>query len=120
MCEDVQTDAEHPHRVTLVGLLSSIHSLDEPAFPLLYRELCVFLQLTGCRGPAEGRIEIRSEDQSVLFRTRTRTVPFSNDPLEIAGVTFRIRDCRFQEPGLYWVQFWYNEQMIAEQSFILR
>jgi hypothetical protein len=121
VCEDVQTDSDNPHRVTLVGLVSAIRSIEEPPFPLLYREICVFLQLTECRGPAEGRVEIRHADSDrMVFSTRTRTVPFGNDPLEVVGITFRIRNCLFQEPGLYSVQFWYNEQMIAQQSLVLR
>jgi hypothetical protein len=30
ICEDVQIDPENPHRVTLVGLLSAIRSLEQP------------------------------------------------------------------------------------------
>jgi hypothetical protein len=56
----------------------------------------------------------------VIFRTRTRTMPLPNDPLEVVGATFRIRNCLFREQGLYWVQFWYNEQIIAEQPVLLR
>jgi hypothetical protein len=68
-----------------------------------------------------GRIEIQHADSSqVVFRTRTRTVPLGSDPLEVFGITFRIRNCLFREPGLYWVQFWYNEQMIAQQPLVLR
>jgi hypothetical protein len=121
LCEDVQTDPDNPRRVTLVGLLSAIRSLEQPPFPLLYREVCVFLQLTECRGPADGRIEMHHADSGqVVFRTRTRTIPFGRDPLEVFGATFRIRNCLFQEPGLYWVQFWYNEQMLAQQPLLLR
>jgi hypothetical protein len=58
VCEDVQTDPDNPRRVTFVGLISAIRSLEQPPFPLLYREICVFLQLTEYRGPADGRIEI--------------------------------------------------------------
>jgi hypothetical protein len=121
VCDDVQTDPVNPRRVTLVGLISAIRSLEQPAFPLLYREMRVFLQLTECRGPGNGRIEICYADSGqVTFRTRTYAIPFASDPLEIVGLTFRIRNCLFQVPGLYWIQFWYNEQMIAQQSLLLR
>lgn len=121
VCEDVQTDPDNPRRITLVGLISAIRSIDQPPFPLLYREICVFLQMTECRGPAEGRIEIQHADSGeVVFRTRARTIPFANDPLEVVGVIFRIRNCLFLEPGLYWVQLWYNEQMLTQQPVILR
>lgn len=121
VCEDVQTDPDNPRRMTLVGLISAIRSIEQPPFPLLYREICVFLQMTECRGSAEGRIEIHHADSGqVVFRTRTRTIPFRSDPLEVVGVTFRLRNCLFQEPGLYWIQFWYNEQLIAQQPLVLK
>ena len=121
VCEDVQTAPENPHRVSLVGLISKISSSEEPSFPLLYEEVCVFLQLTECRGSAEGRIEVRHADSDQLaFRTQTRTIPFGKDPLEVYGATFRIRNCLFRENGLYWVQFWYNERVIAQQPLVLR
>ncbi len=121
VCEDDQVDPEHPRRVTLTGLISTIRSLEQPAYPLWYREICVFLQLTECRGSAEGRIEIQHSDSSdVVFQTKTRSIPFGSDPLEIVGATFRIRDCLFREAGLYSVQFWYNDAMLAQQPLLLR
>ena len=121
LCEDVQIDPDNARRISLVGLISAIRPLEQPAYPLLYREICVFLQLTECRGAADGRIEIQYADSGqVVFRTRTRTLPLSNDPLEVVAIIFRIRNCFFQQAGLYSVQFWYNEQMLAQQSLILR
>jgi|GEM_PF-832258 hypothetical protein len=121
LCDDVETDPDHPRRVNLYGLMSAIHSLEQPPYPLFVREFCVFIQLTECRGPAEVRIEIHHADSSdVLVRTRTRTVALPTDPLEVAGVKFRIQDCLFPEPGLYWVQLWYNSVAIAQQPLILR
>ncbi len=55
VCEDVQTGPENLRRISLVGLISAIRSLEDPPFPLLYREICVYLLLTECRGPAEGK-----------------------------------------------------------------
>jgi hypothetical protein len=121
LCDDVQIDPDNPHRVSLVGLTSAIKSLEQPALPFFYREICVYLQLTGCRGAADGRIEIQHADSGkIVFRTRTRTIPFGNDPLEVVGIVFRIRDCTFELDGLHWVQFWYNEQMIAQQPLLIR
>ncbi len=121
LCENVEIDNDHPRRISLVGLINTIHSMEEPAFPLLHQEFCVFLQFSGCRGPAEGRVEIQHADSGqIAFRTRTRTIPFDNDPLLVMGVNFRIRNCLFTESGLYWVQFWYNDEMIAQQALLLR
>ena len=121
LCEDIEVDPDNTRRVTLVGLISAIRAIEDLPYPLLYPEICVFLQFIECRGPAEGRVEIHHADSSeVVFRTRTRTIPFVNDPLEIMVVTFRMRNCLFETAGLYWVQFWYNEVMIAQQPLLLK
>jgi hypothetical protein len=46
LCEDLRLDPQNSRRVTIIGLVSNIRSLDEPPYPLTYRELCVFLALT--------------------------------------------------------------------------
>jgi hypothetical protein len=121
VCEDVQTDPQHALRVTLVGLLSAIRSIDDPPFPLLYRELCVYVQLAECRGPGDGHIEIRHADSDrVVFQTRTRTLPLGTDPLALFAVSFRIQNCLFPEAGLYWVQLWYNGAVLAQHPILLR
>lgn len=121
VCDDVQTNPEHANRVSLLGLIGIIRTSEQPSFPLLFRELCVFVELTECRGSGDARIEIQHADSGhVAFRTKTRTLSFNDDPLEIVGMAFRIRNCLFTDIGLYWVQFWYNDQMIAQQALVLR
>ena len=121
LCEDVHTDPEFPRKVTIVGLLSSIHSMEEPPYPLLYEELCVFVQLAECRGPGDFRVEVRHADSDqVVFRTRSRTVQLPNDPLEVKAILFRLRSCLFMGPGLYWVQLWYNDAMLEQKPLVLR
>ena len=120
ICEDVKTDPARPRHIALNGLLSTIRSVDIPAFPLLYEEFCAFVQLAECRGPAPCRIEVLDDEtQEVIFRTQERIAPLPKDPLEIAGINFRIRNRLFSRGGLYWVQFWYNGKMIAEHPLMV-
>jgi hypothetical protein len=121
LCEDVQTDPETPPRATLFRILSTLRSPRTPPFPFVQEHMCAFLHLTECRGPAEGNIEIHHADtDQIVFRTQKWTMPLGNDPLAVVGVTFRLRNCLFPVPGLYWVQFWYNQEMIAQQSLLVR
>lgn len=120
-CEEVLVDEANPRRVSIVGLISAIRSVEGRPFPLRYRELCVFVQLTSCRGPAECRVEIRHADSdAVVFRSQPRVIQLPTDPLEVTGIAFRIRDCLYQQAGLYWVQFWYMEEMLFQQPLLLR
>ncbi len=121
LCDDWRVDEDNDHRITIVGLLTSIYALDDPPYPLRYREFCVFLTLASGRGVGEGHIVCISEDtDEPVFATRRRTITFGPDPLEVIGVPFRIRDCTFPRAGRYSVQFWYNGVMLEERPLQLR
>jgi hypothetical protein len=119
LCEDVRLDPVGSGNVTLVRLINAIRSLK--GFPVRQPQFCVYVNLSDCRGIGNIRIEIIQADTGeVVFRTRTRKVSFGNDPLEVIGVAFRIRNCEFPAAGLYWVQFWYNGHLTGQQPIILR
>ena len=121
LCDDWGIDPDNPHRVNIFGLLSHIRSIDQPPYPLWYREFCVFLALTEGRGSADGQIVCVFEETSErIFETPRRQIAFGPDPLEIVGVPFRILDCRFPRAGLYLVQFWYNDEKLVERPLCLR
>jgi hypothetical protein len=121
VCEDWGTDPANPRRVSIHGLLSNIRSLKQPPYPLLYREMCVFLALTEGRGTGAARIVcVFEETGQRVFETPPRQVAFGPDPLEVVGVPFRIRDCRFPRPGRYSIQFWYNGEKVDERPLLLR
>jgi hypothetical protein len=121
LCDDWRLDPDHNRRIIIVGLISNIHAVEEPPYPLFYRELCVFLALTEGRGQGEGKIVcVRAEDEQKIFETHPRTIGFGGDPLEVIGVSFRIRDCSFPRAGLYSVQFWYEGELVEERPLRMR
>jgi hypothetical protein len=121
LCDDWTSDPDNNRRVTIIGLLSNIHAIDDPPYPLLYPELCVFLALTEGHGQGEGHIEcVFEESGQKVFETHKRPIPFGPDPLEVVGVSFRIRDCIFPYPGLYNVQFWYEGELVEERPLRMR
>jgi hypothetical protein len=121
LCDDWMLDPLNSRRVTIIGLISNIHGLGQPPYPLLYKELCVFLTLTEGRGQGEGQIVCVFEDTGQkIFETAKRPIQFGADPLEVIGVPFRVRDCSFPFPGLFSVQFWYDGVRIEERPLRLR
>jgi hypothetical protein len=121
LCEDWEIDPANPRRVSIHGLLTNIRSLEDPPYPLLYREICVFLALTSARGRGIARIVcVSDESEGTVFETPERQVAFGPDPLEVVGLTFRIRDCQFPNPGMYSFQFWYNGKLLEERPLLLR
>lgn len=120
-CEDWHVEADNPRRITIVGLISYIDSLDDPPYPLLLHEICVFLLLTGGRG--NGRAKIRcifEESGQTAFETPWRSIEFGPDPVDIANFGFRIHDCPFPRAGVYSIQFWFDGELIEERPIKLR
>lgn len=121
LCDDWHLGATNDRRITVYGLMTNIHSVDDPPYPLLFEELCVFLVLTDGYGQGEGKIVCVSEETGAnVFRTPTRTIAFNPDPLETAGVSFRLRDCRFPQAGMYSIQFWFDAELVEERPLRLR
>lgn len=122
VCEDIITPAGNPRRVTLVNLVNSIRSIEGPPYPLRQPQLCIFVQLVECRGPGSVRVKIREADrerESPLFATRSRNVSFPSNPLIVHGLRFRIYNCRFPRPGLYWVQFYFDDRILGQTPLVL-
>src|SRR3954453_11199497 len=89
LCEDWETTADNPRLVNILGLLTNIHSIDEPAYPLNYEQLCVFLALTESRGSGDAQIVcVFDETAQRVFATPRRPIAFGDDPLEVVGVPF--------------------------------
>lgn len=121
LCNDWGPDPDSPRRANIYGLLTHIDSLDTPAYPLLYPQLCVFLVLTEGHGGGNGQLVcILEESGERMFETPTRRIAFGSDPLDVIGLPWRIDDCPFPRPGLYLVQFWYDNVKVEERPLRLR
>lgn len=121
LCDEIVVDPGDPRRVSIMGLLSAIRPSKDPKYPYLKAQLSVFLQLVECRGDADGQIRfVHADSEEVVFESQVRRLTFRHDPLEVYGVRFRFRDCLFPEPGLYSVQFWYNDESLAQQPLLLK
>jgi hypothetical protein len=121
LCEDWRLDGPNNRRLTIIGLISNIHSVGDPPYPLFCREFCVYLALTEGRGQEEGQIVCVFEDTGQkVFETPKQLIQFPSDPLAVLGVSFRIHNSTFPQPGLYSVQFWYDGQRLEERPLRLR
>lgn len=118
LCEDMVVE---DNTISLLHLVLNISPQQTPPYPLVYPALCVFVTLTEARGPGRFYLQLVQADTGwVVYRTKTHSTNFGNDPLKVFGLPFRIRNCVFPAAGLYWVQFWFNDALIAEQELFLR
>jgi hypothetical protein len=65
VCEDVATDPENPRRVTLVGLISAIRSLESSVPRFAFATVCS--KPPACTGFSSGTIEMIAQ-QALLLR----------------------------------------------------
>jgi len=120
VCEDVIAAGTNSQRLSVVNVMSSIRSLTVPAYPIVFPQVCGFALYTESRSAGDGRVEILAEDGALLYRTPRHALPFGQDTLEVHGALFRIRDFPVPAAGLYWVQFWYNDDMLVQQPLLMR
>jgi hypothetical protein len=100
----------------LVGLISLITPGTEPPYPFWLDQMCVFLILTEGRGTGACQLKLVFEETGqVVWETSPQPIAFGSDPLALHGIIFRDRQVPFPSPGMYAVQFWYNDQLLAQQ-----
>ena len=118
VCEEVVVEK---NQISLLHLILNIYSKGIAAYPLLFREICVFAALTEVRGQGSFFLRlVQADSDEEVFRSQRRLHQFGDDPLKVHGMPFRIRNCLFPEMGLYYVQFWFNDILLAHQDLFLR
>lgn len=121
VCDDVQPHADFPNKVNVLGLISTVRAVSDPAYPLQVPQLSVYLAVTGGRGTGTATIIVKHADtELVIFRSASHHITLPADPLAVLGLVFRIRDGVFPQPGLYWVEFEYNEKVLTRQPLLVR
>ncbi len=118
VCEDIDISGK---QISLFNLILNMISKEDPPYPVIRQETCVFVVLTEARGKGEFFLRIVQADTSLeVFSTKIRSHDFGKDPLRAHGLPFRLRHCRFPGPGLYWIQFWFNNSLLAQQDLFAR
>ena len=120
LSEDVLPGTDATGNVHLINVFGAIRPRCDPPFPYCFPKLCVFLQLSDAQGTASGRILGRSAASgSVVFASNDHPIHF-RDRLQVKWVVFRLQDCYFPEPGVYWIEFYCDGRWIADQTVQLR
>ena len=101
--------------------LNGVRSVIEvPSFPALRSRLCVFVQISGHAGEANCHIEIENaESGELIYKSGTKVVHFES-PTCVEPTVFRLRNCMFSSPGVYFVQVIHENKMIWERPLLVR
>ena len=116
LCDEINASPTEADVFDLRGVRTSIAA---PAFPYRHLQLCVYLQLTGHEGAASGEILIaRADTDATVHYQPTGTVQFQG-PLALIPLGVWLTDCDFPEAGLYYVQAYFDQKIIAERPLWL-
>ena len=121
VCDGVVRQPGTGNKLDIRGVLHTIKATPGGAFPYTYPELCVYLVLTG--GAGVGRVKIvvvEADSEAELFGTPEHTMSHPADRHHVGGVTFRVQDCIFPRPGLYWVEFRHDDLTLRAVPLVLR
>jgi hypothetical protein len=113
LCEEVVSDPNSGN-VHLVGLFTAIRPQSQPPYPHRHPSFCVFVQLSDAVGELPSYLEIiEASSDEVIFRTATHQLVFPRRRFILRAI-FRLRNCLFPRPGVYWIQLYCNGQFLTD------
>lgn len=119
-CDDVVA-SNSLHKVSLQGLTHTIQVKPGVSFPITHPVLCLYVVLSG--GVGTGRMEavvVDADTEEDLFGSTPHDYHHPADRHHVAGITFRLRNCVFHRPGLYWVEFRHDGMVLRRVPLIVR
>lgn len=119
ICDDARPSRRNPRKMTVYGLLNTIE-VQNAIFPANFG-FCVYLLLTECRGSGSGQINVaNAETGELCYQGGLLDLRFGKDPLLAHAVVVRITECELPAPGLYWIEFRYEDEMLAREPLLVR
>jgi hypothetical protein len=119
LCADARRNPNNPNTFDLVGLLTTVRPPDGSTYPLPLPNLCAYLSLTGGRGTGVAQINLVHADTGRLVRSSVPvSLTFPASPLAVLALVVRLRNCVLPQPGPYWLEFCYNQRVIAQQPML--
>jgi hypothetical protein len=118
LCDELLL-SQQSDKVHLLGVFNTIRPLHEPLYPYRHGVFSVFLQLSDADGNFEAKIVVSEASSGLEVAVgQFHTIEFL-DRLQLKHVRFRLRDCLFPRPGLYWVGLEVEGDVLCEQRLML-
>jgi hypothetical protein len=116
LCDELESSPGEDAVFNLFGVRTFIRA---GTFPYSHPQLCVYLQVTGHSGVAECHVvAVDAATDSELFTALTQQVRF-HGPLSVVPVWWRIANCSFPGPGLYYFQAYFGHRLACERLLVL-
>jgi hypothetical protein len=116
ICDEIETVAGQDDVINLTRVRTGIRAA---RFPYTHPQLAVYLQVAGRQGRTRCRaIGIRTETDEKVFESDEIEVSLLG-PLTLVPVVWEIVNCCFPEPGVYYVQAYFDGKLANERLLIL-
>lgn len=120
LCEDVLPGPDATGNVHLMNVFTAITPRTHPQYPLLFPQICVFLQITDHQGAHQGQIRVRNlSTDRLVFGSSMHQIELESR-LQLKLILFRIRNCPFPESGIYSVEFYWDGIWITDWRLQLK
>jgi hypothetical protein len=117
LCDAVEEVVQEIGVFHLRGVRSDIKA---SLFPFIRPRLCVYLQMSGHQGDGSCHIQVtQAETDEVVYHTARLMISFEG-PMSVVPVVFRLRNCGFPAPGVYYVQVFDGSKLIGERPLHLQ
>ncbi len=118
LCRDVLPDPNRGN-VHLIGVCDAIRPQNADSYPHRHPILCAFVQLADAQGDAEAYVRIiEAETQELVFETRRHRLRFPHRRF-VVRANFRMVDCVFPRPGVYWIELYVKNRWLTDQTLRL-
>jgi hypothetical protein len=121
LCDTYRVDPNDRLRVDLLGVRHTFQASGNPRFPFTAPPFLVLLRFTGARGKAKCRIDVRhAATQQDVHKGPEQMVTFTAHPLSVLDLRIPVSGCAFPAPGLYTVQFRFEDRLISQEPLRVR
>jgi hypothetical protein len=116
LCDEIEVSPDEEGVFNLNGVRTRVRA---ESFPHTHRQLWVYLQMTGHEGTTRCHIQIvNGETDEVVHVGPARDIELEG-PLVVRPLAFRLRNCKFPTPGVYYLHAICDGKLLCERLLIL-
>ena len=121
VCRDWFSDSDDPAQANIKSIVNTVRPLSDEKFPIVIDQIAVVLILSSVRGKGTAQIVVvDDETDHPAFGSSPHPMESRNTPLDVRTSVFKIQDCIIRRPGMYRVQFRYNDTVVEEKYLQIR
>jgi hypothetical protein len=100
------------NKLSLIGTFNGIFANN---FPCTHPSLSVYIAITEGRGRVQCKLRMLSlQDNSIVFELPGQ-IDFGG-PTSVGELVFQLQQIRFQQPGVYSIEFWTGSELLASRK----